>query len=72
MPIPQDEVVEPKRGQVINLMDALRKSVQGAEAAPATGKKKPPVSVKEIPAAKSTKGIALVKPAAKVARRKSA
>ena len=63
LPIPQDEVVEPKRGQVINLMDALRKSVQGAGAAPATGKKKPPVSVKEVPAAKSTKGIALVKSA---------
>jgi DNA end-binding protein Ku len=64
--------VEPKRGQVINLMDALRKSVQGSEAAPATGKKKPPMSVKEAPAAKS-KGIALVKPAAKAtARRKSA
>jgi DNA end-binding protein Ku len=72
LPIPQDEVVEPKRGQVINLMDALRKSVQGAGAAPATGKKKPPVSVKEVPAAKSTKGIALVKSVAKAARRKSA
>ena len=71
-PIPRDEVVEPKRGQVINLMDALRKSVQAGEAAPAAGKKKPPVSVKEAPAAKSAKGIALVKPAAKAARRKSA
>jgi len=71
-PIPKDEVVEPKRGQVINLMDALRKSVQGSDAAVAAGKKKPPMSVKEAPAAKS-KGIALVKPAAKVAaRRKSA
>jgi DNA end-binding protein Ku len=64
-------VVEPKRGQVINLMDALRKSVQGSEAAAATGKKKPSVSVKEAPAAKS-KGLALVKPAVKAARRKSA
>jgi len=73
LPIPKDEVVEPKRGQVINLMDALRKSVQGSEATPATGKKKPPVSVKQAPAAKSGKGIALVKPAARVAaRRKSA
>ncbi len=74
-PIPKDEVVEPRRGQVINLMDALRKSVQGSEATPATGKKKPPVSVKEAPAAKSTKGIALVKAAkaeAKAPRRKSA
>jgi DNA end-binding protein Ku len=74
-PIPRDEVIEPKRGQVINLMDALRKSVQGSEATPATGKKKPPVSVKEAPAAKSAKGIALVKsakPVAKAPRRKSA
>jgi DNA end-binding protein Ku len=72
LPIPKDEPVEAPRGKVINLMDALRKSVQDSEAAaPATGKKKPPVSVKEAPAAK-TKGIALVKPAAKAARRKSA
>jgi DNA end-binding protein Ku len=28
-PIPTDEEVKPKRGQVINLMDALRKSVSG-------------------------------------------
>ena len=73
LPVPKDEVVEPKRGQVINLMDALRKSVQGSEAtAAASSKKKPPVSVKEAPAAKSAKGIALVKPAAKATRRKSA
>jgi DNA end-binding protein Ku len=73
LPVPKDEVVEPKRGQVINLMDALRKSVQGSEATTAaSSKKKPPVSVKEAPAAKSAKGIALVKPAAKATRRKSA
>src|ERR1035437_4117304 len=71
LPIPKDEVVEPKRGQVVNLMDALRKSVQGGEAAAASGRKKPPASVKQAPAAKS-KGIALVNPAAKTARRKSA
>ena len=73
LPVPKDEVVEPKRGQVINLMDALRKSVQGSEAtAAASSKKKPPVSVREAPPAKSAKGIALVKPAAKATRRKSA
>ena len=74
LPIPKDEVVEPKRGQVINLMDALRKSVQGSDAAPAAGRKKPSVSVKEASATK-TKGIALVKsskPAAKAPRRRSA
>ena len=74
LPIPKDEVVEPKRGQVINLMDALRKSVQNTETAPAVAKKRPTVSENETPAAKS-KGLALVKPAksdAKVSRRKSA
>jgi len=74
LPIPKDEVVEPKRGQVINLMDALRKSVQNTETAPAVAKKRPTVSENETPAAK-TKGLALVKPAksdAKVSRRKSA
>jgi DNA end-binding protein Ku len=73
LPIPRDEPVAPPRGQVINLMDALRKSVSGAETAAASGKKKPPVSVKEPAAAKATKGISLVKPHAKTtARRKSA
>lgn len=73
LPIPKDEVVEPKRGQVINLMDALRKSVQGGEAVAASGKRKPPASEKEAPAAKAGKGISLVKPAAKASsRRKSA
>jgi len=43
-PIPHDEVPKPARGQVINLMDALRKSLQGADApaAAAAFKKKPP------------------------------
>ena len=72
LPLPKDEVVEPRRGQVINLMDALRKSVQGSEAAAAAGKKKPAASEKQAPATRSAKGIALVKPAAKSARRKSA
>lgn len=73
LPIPKDEVVEPKRGQVINLMDALRKSVQGSEAPAAAAKKKPPVSERSPERAK---GITLVKSAAKAAkgaaRRKSA
>ena len=50
LPIPKDEVVEPKRGQVINLMDALRKSVQSTETPRRLAKKKPSVSVKEAPA----------------------
>ena len=72
LPIPQEEPVKPQPAKVINLMDALRKSI-GAEGAPApagkTAGKKPPVSEKE-PAAKS---IGLVKSAAKATpKRKTA
>ena len=71
MPVPQEEPIRPQPAKVINLMDALRKSIgaEGAPAAPARGGKKPPASEKE-PAAK---GIGLVKPATKAApKRKSA
>ena len=67
MPLPQDEVAEP-RGKVVNLMDALRKSLGDSD----TGKraaKKPVASVK----ADSKKGIGLVKPSSKTsAKRKTA
>jgi DNA end-binding protein Ku len=71
MPIPQDEPVKAQPAKVINLMDALRKSIGGeGESAAARGGKKPPASVKE-PAAK---GIGLVKeapkPQAKEARKR--
>ncbi|MBB5057539.1 DNA end-binding protein Ku [Granulicella aggregans] len=76
-PIPKDEPAAPKRNNVVNLMDALRKSLDNKEAAASapsessSSKKKSP---KSAPAAK--KGIALVKtsaPAAKTsAKRKSA
>jgi DNA end-binding protein Ku len=67
-PIPRDEPA-PKSGKVINLMDALRKSVKGDEA-PAAKKK---ASVKS-PAAGSRKGLTLVKsaPAKSGRSRKSA
>jgi DNA end-binding protein Ku len=64
LPIPQEEPIKAQPAKVINLMDALRKSI-GAEAAaataPARGAKKPPATEKE-PAAQ---GIGLVKEAAK-------
>jgi DNA end-binding protein Ku len=63
LPVPKDEeVAAPRRGQVINLMDALKKSVGGGAAEePSTAKKKPAASAK--------KGISLVKSSTK---RKSA
>jgi DNA end-binding protein Ku len=68
LPIPQDEPIRAQPAKVINLMDALRKSI-GAEAAapaaPARGAKKPPATEKE-PAAQ---GIGLVKEAAKAPAR---
>jgi DNA end-binding protein Ku len=69
MPVPKDEFVEP-RGKVINLMDALRKSLGTAESG--SNKrvpKKPAGSVK----ADSEKGIGLVKGSAKTSpKRKTA
>ncbi|HEX4651579.1 MAG TPA: Ku protein [Granulicella sp.] len=83
-PIPKDEPVAPKRGNVVNLMDALRKSIGGGasgaeaeQAAAASGKKKgpgkaaapAPAKVAAATGSAAKKGIALVKPATK---RKSA
>lgn len=67
LPVPKDEVAAPRKGQVVNLMDALKKSLSGGEAV-AAGKKKPVASVKED----AQKGIALVKPAKAAGKRKSA
>jgi DNA end-binding protein Ku len=68
-PVPKDEVEQP-RGNVVNLMDALRKSLGGADSV--SGKrvpKKPAASVKD----ESKKGIGLVKPSSKVStKRKTA
>ena len=69
LPVPKDEVAEP-RGNVVNLMDALRKSLSGADSG--SGKrvpKKPVVSEKAEP----KKGIGLVKAPSKVStKRKTA
>jgi DNA end-binding protein Ku len=67
-PIPKDEPA-PTSGKVINLMDALRKSVQGDEVGAAAGKKKAPA---RAAAAEAQKGIELVKPAKAHKPRKSA
>jgi DNA end-binding protein Ku len=67
MPLPQDEVAEP-RGKVVNLMDALRKSLGDSDSGKRAAKK-PVESVK----ADSKKGIGLVKPSSKTsAKRKTA
>jgi DNA end-binding protein Ku len=70
-PIPKDEPAAPKRGNVVNLMDALRKSIGGGaatEAAAASGKKKgqgKAAAPAKVAAAAAKEGISLVKPAAK-------
>lgn len=65
LPIPAEEQPKPQTGKVINLMDALRKSV-GEEARPG---KKPPKSEKEAP----SKKLALVKGQSRAAgKRKTA
>jgi DNA end-binding protein Ku len=69
LPVPTDEVEQP-RGNVVNLMDALRKSLNGADSG--SNKrvpKKPAASEKAEP----KKGIGLVKSSSKVqAKRKTA
>ena len=61
-PIPRDEVPAPTKGKVVNLMDALRKSIDNKAAdtdAEVAARKKPPTKVTPIsskrPATKSTK-----------------
>jgi DNA end-binding protein Ku len=70
LPVPKDEVPEP-RGKVVNLMDALRKSIGSADSGSnkRAAAKKPVASVK----VDSKKGIGLVKGASKSpAKRKTA
>jgi DNA end-binding protein Ku len=67
LPVPQEEASQPK-GNVVNLMDALRKSLGGADTADKRIAKKPAASVK----ADSKKGIGLVKPAKSAPRSKTA
>jgi DNA end-binding protein Ku len=64
LPIPTEVAPQPQMGKVINLMDALRKSI--GENAAASSPKKPPVK------ATPSTGIAEVKSPAKIPRRKTA
>ena len=69
MPVPRDEVAEPK-GKVVNLMDALRKSLGSADSGVDKRVPKKPVASAK---ADSKKGIGLVKPSSKTAaKRKTA
>jgi DNA end-binding protein Ku len=69
LPVPTDEVAEP-RGKVVNLMDALRKSLGGDDGG--SGKRVPKKPVESVKA-DAKKGIGLVKPASKApAKRKTA
>lgn len=71
LPIPHDDEAKPKRGNVVNLMDALRKSVNGGEPSEDKGRTKKKTA--SVPKSDTKKGIALVKPPAKAtAKRKSA
>jgi|HubBroStandDraft_6_1064221.scaffolds.fasta_scaffold54469_1 DNA end-binding protein Ku len=68
-PVPKDEVAEP-RGNVVNLMDALRKSLGGTDSG---SSKRPPKKPVASVTADSEKGIGLVKSSSKVsAKRKTA
>jgi DNA end-binding protein Ku len=69
LPVPQDEGEQPRRGNVVNLMDALRKSLGSAAAPVGRSAKKPVASVRPEP----KKGIGLVNSSVKPgAKRKSA
>jgi len=69
LPVPKDEVVEP-RGKVVNLMDALRKSLGGDDGGSGKRVPKKPVASEK---ADAKKGIGLVKPSSKApAKRKTA
>jgi DNA end-binding protein Ku len=69
LPVPKEEASEP-RGKVVNLMDALRKSLGGDDGGSGKRVPKKPVASEK---ADAKKGIGLVKPVAKTpAKRKTA
>ncbi len=66
LPVPHEEIAPPVRGKVVNLMDALRKSV-GGEGSADLPEKKPAASARALPNEKV--GLSLVKPTAKATKR---
>ncbi len=69
LPVPQDDEVQSIRGNVVNLMDALRKSIGSTDTTVSRSSKKPVASATPEP----KKGIGLVKPSSKpTTKRKSA
>ena len=66
LPIPKDEGAQPSRNNVVNLMDALRKSIGGEETQVGKATKKPAASVKSD----AKKGIGLVKTPTKAASKR--
>jgi DNA end-binding protein Ku len=60
-PVPKDEESAPARGKVINLMDALRKSVSGGEKESAKEAAKPAAKKVEVKKVEVKKGPTLVK-----------
>jgi DNA end-binding protein Ku len=69
LPVPKEEVAQP-RGNVVNLMDALRKSLSSSDSDSAKRVPRKPVASEK---AESKKGIGLVKSSSKVsAKRKTA
>ncbi len=64
LPVPQDAAPEPARGKVVNLMDALRKSI-GSAAADAPVKAEPKQPIQAKPAAKQAEKATGKRPAAK-------
>jgi len=61
LPVPKDEVTQP-RGNVVNLMDALRKSLSGADSGSGKRVPKKPVASEKV---EPKKGIGLVKSSSK-------
>jgi DNA end-binding protein Ku len=68
-PIPRDEAPAPAKGKVINLMDALRKSVSSDKG---SAKDEDEAPAKQTAAAEKKRGLSLVKSAPKKAARHDA